>query len=394
MRIYAPHELATADLHVDAIYSGVRANNASADPLPALISVDNQGGFRKRGKVAGQLNLLALTSSMSDADWPDSLDRETGVFTYYGDNKKPGRDLHDTGRDGNLILQRIFEAARTGPDGRRSVPPILLFASTGTWRDYSFLGLAVPGASELDAPEELVAIWRLSEGKRFQNYRARFTVLDAPIISRNWLDSIIAGKRDDTFAPREWLVWRESGRRQALRATRSIEWRNRAEQLPDDKEGKELIRAIQQHFEGNPHGFEYFAVAIAKLMIPEITELEVTRLSRDGGRDAIGKMRIGKGPSSILVDFALEAKCFTDGAVGVKPLSRLISRLRHRQFGILVTTTWLDRQAYKEIKEDDHPIIVIAAIDIVSSLRDAGRGSSTSLRSWLAEEFAQTTPIA
>jgi len=43
---------------------------------------------------------------MADPDWPDSPDRETGVFTYYGDNKKPGRELHDTGRDGNPIWKR------------------------------------------------------------------------------------------------------------------------------------------------------------------------------------------------------------------------------------------------------------------------------------------------
>ena len=62
--------------------------------------------------------MLVLTSSMNDPDWPDALDRETGVFTYYGDNKKPGRELHDTGRDGNLILQKIFAATRSGQKAR------------------------------------------------------------------------------------------------------------------------------------------------------------------------------------------------------------------------------------------------------------------------------------
>jgi hypothetical protein len=125
--------------------------------------------------------MLVLTSSMSDPDWPDSLDRETGVFTYYGDNKKPGCELHDTGRDGNLILQKIFSSARSGLEGRRVVPPTFIFSGTGTWRDMIFLGLAVPGASDLDSSEELVAIWRTAGGQRFQNYRARFTVLDVPV---------------------------------------------------------------------------------------------------------------------------------------------------------------------------------------------------------------------
>jgi hypothetical protein len=120
---------------------------------------------------------------MADPDWPDSLDRETGVFTYYGDNKKPGQELHKTGRDGNLILQKIFNAVRSGVEGRREVPPTFIFANSGTWRDMIFLGLAVPGASDLDASEELVAIWRTAGGQRFQNYRARFTVLNAPTVS-------------------------------------------------------------------------------------------------------------------------------------------------------------------------------------------------------------------
>jgi hypothetical protein len=106
---------------------------------------------------------------------------------------------------------------------------------------------------------------------------------------------------------------------------------------------------------------------------------------RDGGRDAIGKYRLGTGPSAVLVDFALEAKCYKDSnSVGVKDLSRLISRLRHRQFGILVTTSHVATQAYKEIKEDQHPIVIIAARDIVRILKAAGLGSDPAFSQWLS----------
>jgi len=125
-------QLATSDLFVDAKYEGGRFGNAADDPLPSLLRVDSQGGFRYRGKVAGKLHILVLTSSLADPDWPDSIDRETGVFTYYGDNKKPGRELHDTGRDGNLILQKMFNAARSGVEGRREVPPTFIFSGAGT----------------------------------------------------------------------------------------------------------------------------------------------------------------------------------------------------------------------------------------------------------------------
>lgn len=387
MKSYSVDELASADLHVDAHYEGRRVTNAGADPLPRLLSVDSQGGFRKRGSVTGRLDMLVLVSGLSDPDWPDAFDPESGVFTYYGDNKKPGRELHETGRHGNAILRRIFADARSGKTGREGVPPVLLFASTGTWRDVRFLGLAVPGAPDLDAAEELVAIWRISQGRRFQNYRARFTVLDAPVISRAWIKTIIAGERDDALAPEAWKAWIHTGRRKPLLATRSLEWRDRREQLPQDREGQEIIRTIQEHFKSRPHAFEHCAVAIAKMMIPTIATLDVTRASRDGGRDAIGQMRVGTGPSSILVDFALEAKCHTSGAVGVKEMSRLISRLRHRQFGVLVTTTCVDRQAYKEIKEDAHPIVVISAADIAELMKFSGRGSAALVSAWLDQEF-------
>jgi hypothetical protein len=91
----------------------------------------------------------------------------------------------------------------------------------------------------------------------------------------------------------------------------------------------------------------------------------VTRPSRDGGRDGIGKYRVGLPQNCVTVDFALEAKCYAlDRCVGVKAASRLISRLRHRQFGILVTTSYLAEQAYTEVVEDGHPIIICSGGDI------------------------------
>jgi hypothetical protein len=388
MKIVSHEDLTSADLHVDAVYRGGRSGNAVDDPLPKLLRVDSQGGFRRRGKVAGRLHLLVLMSSMNDPDWPDALDPETGVFTYYGDNKKPGRELHETGRFGNLILSRIFANSRLGEIGRAEVPPTFIFATTGEWRDVRFLGLAVPGASDLDASEELVAIWRAANGHRFQNYRARFTVLDATSISRGWLDSLIAGEPINHLAPDAWVSWVRTGRRRPLLATRSLEYRSRAEQIPPDDEGLSIIGAIHQHFINRPHAFEHCAAAIARLMIPDIATLDVTRPSRDGGRDAVGQLRVGSGQSSILADFALEAKCYAlQNAVGVREMSRLISRLRHRQFGVLVTTSCVDLQAYKEIKEDRHPIVVISAADIVELLRRHGRGNLLSVRAWLNEEF-------
>ena len=137
-------------------------------------------------------------------------------------------------------------------------------------------------------------------------------------------------------------------------------------------------------------GFEALAARIARMALTGIRSVDLTRPSRDGGRDAVGKYRIGPTTGGILVDFSLEAKCYSPtNSVGVKDMARLISRLRHRQFGILVTTSYVGRQAYREIKEDDHPVIVLSAIDIVEVLIHAGLSTPGEVRGWLSEEFPQ-----
>lgn len=58
-----------------------------------------------------------------------------------------------------------------------------------------------------------------------------------------------------------------------------------------------------------------------------------------------------------------------NNGVGVKQMSRLISRIRYRQFGVLITTSYVDKQAYQEVVEDGHPILVVTATDIARILR-------------------------
>ena len=122
---------------------------------------------------------------------------------------------------------------------------------------------------------------------------------------------------------------------------------------------------------------------LARLFMPSIQSWEITRPWRDGGRDAIGTYRIGHEAGAIDVEFALEAKCYgLNHGVGIKPLSRIISRLRHRQFGILVTTSYLDTQAYQELIEDAHPVVIIASGDIARKLK-ARFGSLANVKLWL-----------
>jgi Restriction endonuclease AspBHI N-terminal/Restriction endonuclease len=386
-QVFDNEALPTADLCVDAVYRGGRKGNASDDPFTALLNVSNMGGFRYRGSLAA-LELVVLTTTLADPEWPDELDEETGVFTYFGDNKRPGRALHDTPRNGNELLRRLFEFAHGGKEERKRVPPIFVFSNTGEWRDVVFMGLAVPGTADLRPAEDLVAIWKTSRGRRFQNYRARFTILDVPLVSRKWIADILARRPSSGNTPVPWSAWVETGQYRPLKASRSVEYRTKVEQLPRERTGLSVIGAIHAHFEKRPIEFEKCAAAFAMMLLPDIASLDLTRPSRDGGRDATGQLRIGFGPASILVDFALEAKCYRESeSVGVRQVSRLISRLRHRQFGILVTTSYLDMYAYKEIKEDRHPVIVIAGADIVELLRRNGLTTKEEVGTWLKKEF-------
>lgn len=392
MGIKTPEILRTADLRntdliVDCVYEGGRQGNAGDDPLSKLLGVSVNGGFRYLG-TRQYPKLIVLTTSLSDPDWPDMIDHEAGTFIYYGDNKRPGHDLHDTPRFGNELLRTMFENVHDGSAGRLKVPPVLVFggAGPGTYRDVRFLGMVVPGIEGVPVTEDLVAVWKSSEGMRFQNYRAAFTVLNVPRIKRSWLNSLCDGTPDEALEPDTWKQWKISGFGEALRAERTIEFRSKEEQQPKSRNQHALIYEIVSTFKNEPTRFERCAARITEMMLGQGTILEVTRPVRDGGRDGVGTFRIGRQESGINVEFALEAKCYSESnSVGVKELSRLISRLKHRQFGVLVTTSYVGAQAYQEIKEDQHPVIIVTGRDIAAILEENGLGQIDELKRWLLQ---------
>ena len=219
-RTFKFEDLSSTDLYVDAVYEGGRRGNAGDDPLNALLNVSNQGGIRYRGSLE-QLQLVVLKSTLDDPDWPDALDRETGVLTFYGDNKHPGRGLHETPRRGNEILRLLFDLSHSGHLDRQKVPPMLVFSKVDHTRAVMFLGLTVPGSMDLRPSEDLIAIWKSSAGQRFQNYRARLTILDVPVLTRSWINDILCGSPHSVNAPEVWTIWAETGRYSPLVANRS-----------------------------------------------------------------------------------------------------------------------------------------------------------------------------
>jgi hypothetical protein len=246
--VTAFEHLGHSDLLVDATYRGGTRKHVADDPLDPLLRVGNQGGIRFRGSPKkGEVRLVALYTTFTDPTWPDILDVELGRLVYYGDNKQPGQALEGTQRQGNWILRSTFDRLHADPADRNNIPPFFVFSKAGTGRDVIFRGLAVPGGPGITPQEDLVAIWRTTGGSRFQNYRATFTILDAPGVAREWLDTLIEGNPDLAKAPAAWREWVKSGRYRPLLAPAARAFRTKAEQAPDPQDFP-IIQAIIDYF--------------------------------------------------------------------------------------------------------------------------------------------------
>jgi restriction endonuclease Mrr len=71
-------------------------------------------------------------------------------------------------------------------------------------------------------------------------------------------------------------------------------------------------------------------------------------------------------------------------------MSRLIARLRHRQFGVFVTTSYFARQAYEEVRADAHPVVLICGRDIVDILEQNHVSTPSEARDWLHANYSQS----
>ena len=373
-------QLSTSDLYVDAIYKGGTSKNISDEPLHLLFpKCGTSGGFRKvsRKDNPSKMAYVVLYTTMAELEWPDYLDTETGIFRYYGDNRSPGKELTDTKVGGNKLLEQVFSILNSnGPYD--DIPPFFIFRNTGNGRDMQFLGLAAPGNRNLSSDRDLVAFWRSMDDKRFQNYEAYFTVLDTggEAIPRVWLESLINNHEESyKYAPDVWKKFVKQGRSGIvpLKAPKIFKTPTKYDQLQCDNEGEQCLSILRNYYSSFPQGFEACATEIMMKMDPNFVEFNLTRPWRDGGRDAIGQYAIhqsGIANHPLLIDCALEAKCYAkNNSVGVRQMSRLISRIRYRQFGIMVTTSYVDKQAYEEVIEDGHPILIVTATDIAALLR-------------------------
>ena len=394
-----PEERANWRLYVDAVYrADPSKKNLGSEVLSKLLGVKNQGGFRYLGNTNAP-RLVVLYSTGEDLYWRDEMENSLGLFLYYGDNKTPGNDLHKTNLHGNEILRDVFSWAASNDFSTRSkIPPILVFKKSGG-RDVKFLGLAVPGIKGKPTKDWLTAVWGANKaGDRFQNYKAFFTILNTASgcqaengfgINLCWLNDINQGNAfNSPYAPKAWKDYIHNRSFAPLIARSAKFRRTKAEQLPTSVEQQEMLELLQNHFIEIDRGysFEKFAAYLIECMDDSIEYIDVTRPYKDGGFDAEGQYKIFRHvENSVHVSFYMQAKCYKqNNPVTTKDMSRLISRIKERQFGIMVTTSYVADQAYKEILEDGHPIVIICGRDIIEYVyNELELRAKESLQEWL-----------
>lgn len=207
-------DLAIADLVVGTVYEGGDRGHIGDEPISILVrGAGNQGGIRGAGPVDAR-KFVVLFTTWHDVDWPDTVDPRTGRLTYFGDNKTAGKQLHESGLGGNLTFKVAFDRLHAVPEGRRAIPPFFLFARRPTEasaRAVQFLGLCATGFPGMAESEDLIAVWKTSGHARFQNYRATFTVLDAPVVPRACLDDLSHGTVMTDRTPAAWAEFIELG---------------------------------------------------------------------------------------------------------------------------------------------------------------------------------------
>lgn len=385
--------MAAAELRVDASYRDLANWNHPDDQFNRFFrfndgrGIANAQGFRPKSVKGGSTAITAcgfcvLVTTLREPEWPDSLDPDSGLFLYYGDNREPGKALTDTPVRGNLLLEQVFQRLHNGD--RHSICPFLCFQKySGADGVYMrFLGLAVPGAHGVSSLDDLVAVWRRKDDTRFQNYKATFTILSDESVPHSWLEEIVAGMppAEANGCPPAFAEWVKTARYTALVTETKVSPRRKIDQQPKTPNEQMILDKVASL---TPRQFEFAAAELLPLIDARFINIKVTREVRDGGRDVLAEYEVGHGDHAIPLQVSVEAKLWSEAsAVGVKPMMRLVSRLKHRDFGVFITTSYFDKTVQQELIEDGHPVILVSGGDIARILISKAKGGPE-LEHWL-----------
>jgi hypothetical protein len=89
-----------------------------------------------------------------------------------------------------------------------------------------------------------------------------------------------------------------------------------------------------------------------------------------------------------------QCKCASDSPGGRAGTAPLISRLRHRQFGTLLTASVVGKQTDEEIHQERHPVVILYGRDLAVILMEQGLNSAERVWAWLEGEIPNDSPAA
>lgn len=187
------------DLVVGKLYPWVPSGYAG-EPITRLLPVSNTRGIRVATRSDGSIALIVFYDTGEQSDWPNSFDDKTGILTYYGDNRDPGKPFDS--KPGNVRLQEAFGTLHDRMLSRIWIPLFLVFKKSTVESGVNFIGLFVPGGPSIEPGKDLMVTENPS------NLCVKLTRLDAEIVSRKFLNAFMSSPTTQ-FAPASFQKWTE-----------------------------------------------------------------------------------------------------------------------------------------------------------------------------------------
>lgn len=187
------------DLQAGSFYPWTPAGYAG-EPITKLLPVSNTRGIRIATRSDGSVALIVLYDTNEQSQWPNNFDEKTGILTYFGDNRDLDKPFDS--KPGNMRLQEAFGVLHDRMLERTRIPLFLYFKKSTSQPGVFFVGLFTPGGANLEPGQDMFVVADPS------NICAKFTKLEAPTISRAFLDAFIESPTK-SFAPSAYVDWAE-----------------------------------------------------------------------------------------------------------------------------------------------------------------------------------------
>ncbi|MFC6040521.1 HNH endonuclease [Paenisporosarcina macmurdoensis] len=177
-----------------------------------LRGIGNQGGIRRsmienNPSLSNEEAFVILLDTKGDPDWPNKYNNSTKILKYYGDNKDPKKQYLDTKQRGNEAFEKYYRRAYSKTN--ENIAPFFYFERING-KDVRFIGIAVPFVEGTTIGEalNLDKFTKKGEGD-YENYVARFTILETPV-PRQWLYDLKIAQNKSEYFPTVWYNFLQS----------------------------------------------------------------------------------------------------------------------------------------------------------------------------------------